>query len=108
MVKVKYGSAERHAEIAATRLLTALGFGADRMYLVPHLRCEGCPPFPFHTMWELQLIHARTIIAPHVMSHRSTDFNARWQIGAGPGPHEWARAFFDKVRQIVDAGPCPS
>ena len=38
VVKVKYGAGnpELHAEVAATRLLAALGFGADRMYRRPH------------------------------------------------------------------------
>jgi hypothetical protein len=49
VVKVKYGrNAEIPAEAAATRLLTGLGFGADRIYLLPRLRCYGCPPLPFH------------------------------------------------------------
>ncbi|MEO8522397.1 MAG: hypothetical protein ABI603_13605 [Acidobacteriota bacterium] len=49
-IKVKYGgSAELAAEVAATRLLTALGFGADRMYVVRRIRCAGCPRFPFAT-----------------------------------------------------------
>ena len=52
IVKVKYGSgnAELHAETAATRLLSALGFGADRMYVVARVRCAGCPPFPFRAL----------------------------------------------------------
>src|SRR4030095_14177050 len=43
-VKVKFGGAngEVYAEVAATRLLWALGFGADRMYPVKVL-CRGCP-----------------------------------------------------------------
>lgn len=43
-VKVKYGSlnGEVYAEVAATRLLWALGFGADRMYPV-RVACRGCP-----------------------------------------------------------------
>jgi hypothetical protein len=43
-VKVKFGSGngEVYAEVAATRLLWALGFGADRMYPVRVL-CRGCP-----------------------------------------------------------------
>jgi hypothetical protein len=47
-VKVKYGQRIRSfAEVAASRLLNVLGFGADRMYLVKKVRCAGCPPFPF-------------------------------------------------------------
>jgi hypothetical protein len=52
VVKVKYGWAnpEIHAEVAATRLLSALGFGADRMYLVRKVICQGCPAFPFQAL----------------------------------------------------------
>lgn len=43
-LKVKYGgtNGEVYAEVAATRLLWALGFAADRMYSVRVL-CRGCP-----------------------------------------------------------------
>ena len=43
-VKVKFGGAngEVYAEVAATRLLWALGFGADRMYPVKVI-CHKCP-----------------------------------------------------------------
>ncbi len=43
-VKVKYGAdnGEVYAEVAATRLLWALGYGADAMYPV-RVRCHGCP-----------------------------------------------------------------
>jgi len=42
-VKVKYGrgNGEVYAEVAASRLLWAIGFGADRMYPV-RVRCRGC------------------------------------------------------------------
>lgn len=50
-VKVKYGerplpNGEVPAEIAATRLLAALGFPVDRMNRVRSVRCHGCPPLP--------------------------------------------------------------
>ena len=43
-LKVKFGgnNGEVYAEVAATRLLWALGFGADRMYTVK-VTCKGCP-----------------------------------------------------------------
>lgn len=46
-VKVKYGedNGEVYAEVAATRLLWALGFGADRMYPVTVI-CRGCSSDP--------------------------------------------------------------
>ncbi len=52
IVKVKYGrgNPEVYAEPAATRLLTALGFGADRMYVVGRVRCAGCPPMPYPSL----------------------------------------------------------
>jgi hypothetical protein len=44
VIKVKFGDAngEVYGEVAATRLLWALGFGADRMYPV-RVICQGCP-----------------------------------------------------------------
>ena len=47
-VKVKYGdnNRETYAEVAATRLLWALGFGADHMYPVKVI-CRGCPADPY-------------------------------------------------------------
>ena len=51
-VKVKYGktNAETVTELAATRLLHALGFGADRVYAVPAVNCRGCPVYPYPRM----------------------------------------------------------
>jgi hypothetical protein len=54
--KVKYGyTKEIPSEIAATRLLHALGFGADRVSRIEKVRCYGCPFQPFHTrsLWEM-------------------------------------------------------
>jgi hypothetical protein len=49
VLKVKYGGTpEVAAEVAATRLLDAFGFGADQVSLVRTLRCFGCPREPFH------------------------------------------------------------
>jgi len=52
VVKIKYGSTnpELHAEVASSRLLNALGFGADRMYLVRKVHCAGCPALPFEAL----------------------------------------------------------
>jgi hypothetical protein len=75
LVRVKYGhTGEIHAELAATRLLTALGFGADRMYLVPHLRCYGCVRTPFYTMWALDYVHARNLVAHAIPDDAYVDF----------------------------------
>ena len=49
-VKVKYGekNGEVYAEVAASRLLWALGFKADT-YQPTRVTCNGCPPDPFRT-----------------------------------------------------------
>jgi hypothetical protein len=48
-IKVKYGASngEVFAEVAATRLFWALGFGADRMYPT-RVVCRGCSADPWH------------------------------------------------------------
>jgi hypothetical protein len=47
-LKVRYGNTngEVYAQVAATRLLWALGFWSNRMYPVK-VACAGCPPNPF-------------------------------------------------------------
>ena len=51
-LKIKYGGAnpELYAEVAASRLLTALGFMSDHMFVVRRVRCAGCPLFPFQAL----------------------------------------------------------
>ena len=46
-IRVKYGeqNGEIYSEVAASRLLWALGFGADRIYPVKVV-CKGCPADP--------------------------------------------------------------
>ncbi len=76
VVKVKYGhTGEIHAEIAATRILAALGFGADRMYLVPRVRCYGCVRTHFYTVWALDYVHARDLLNSRVPEDSYTDFD---------------------------------
>jgi hypothetical protein len=50
--RVKYGrgNPELYSEVATTRLLSALGFGADRMFVVRKVECGGCTPFPFQSL----------------------------------------------------------
>ena len=52
ILKVKYGAhnAELQAEVAGTRLLRALGFSADDMFVVRAVHCDGCPRFPFYSL----------------------------------------------------------
>jgi len=76
VVKVKYGwaTAEVHAEVAATRLLEALGFGADQMFFLPHLRCFGCPRFPFEVARGLDLVGMRETVVRRLPDDRFVDF----------------------------------
>ena len=75
VVKVKYGhTGEIHAEVAGSRLLAALGFGADRMYLIPRVRCSGCVRTPFYTNWVLDKVRARQFVARSVPEDSFTDF----------------------------------
>jgi hypothetical protein len=68
-VRIKYGKgAEIPAEAAATRLLRALGFGADEITLVRHLRCYGCPLEPFTTSKALQTVRAGGVYE-HVLDY---------------------------------------
>jgi hypothetical protein len=77
VVKVKYGyTGEIQAEIAATRLLTALGFGADYMYLVPRLRCYGCMRSPFYTNWVFDRVHARELLVRSIPDDAYSDFDS--------------------------------
>lgn len=75
VVKVKYGrTGEIHAEVAASRLLAALGFGSDRMFLVPRLRCYGCVRAPFYTAWAFDYVHATALLARSIPDDAYTDF----------------------------------
>jgi hypothetical protein len=74
-VRVKYGlGAEIPAEAAATRLLSALGFGADSVMLVERLRCYGCPKEPFVTMRFVEATRTTSLFERVVDHDRYTDF----------------------------------
>lgn len=61
-LRVKYGSSpEVPSEVASSRLLHALGFGADNVMLVDKVRCYGCPAEPFITMKTLGLAGMETL-----------------------------------------------
>src|SRR3954469_24880606 len=64
VIAVKYGhEPEIPAEVAATRLLAALGYASDHVYLLPRLRCHGCPENPYVTMVVLDVFGASAIRA---------------------------------------------
>jgi hypothetical protein len=111
IVKVKYGgTGEIPAEVAGTRLLRSLGFGADRMYVVPRVRCYGCPRFPFYLTWALDRLRARDAVTRHLPDDRYTDFE--WavverrfdgtEIKAG-GVAGWAWYELDRVDPTLGA-----
>jgi len=75
IVKVKYGSTtEIQGEVVASRFLTALGFGADRMYLVHHLRCFGCLRNPYDAARLLDRLNLREAAQSLVSDNRYWDF----------------------------------
>ena len=61
-IRVKYGtSLERHAEVAATALLKALGFGADLVSMARRVICHGCPHWPYHSSLAADRLRLRTL-----------------------------------------------
>lgn len=75
VVKVKYGhTGEVHAELAASRLVRALGFGADDMHIIERVRCYGCPREPYYALWVLDRLRATDTIADRLPQTRYTDF----------------------------------
>lgn len=74
VVKIKYGAGnpELPGEVAATRLLHALGFGADRMYVVKRVQCAGCPTYPFLTLRCLQEVGVKSACLPGGINYEST------------------------------------
>ena len=63
------------AEVAATRLLSALGFGADQVTLVERIRCYGCPINPFRTTKVADTAHTQTQYERSINYQRFTDFD---------------------------------
>lgn len=105
VIKVKYDrNGEIEAELAATRLLTSLGFGADRMYLVPRLRCHGCPRNPFRTYQLLELLRLDVAYTRRIDYDAYIDFewvSAERRLEApainGPEANGWAFHELDKI-----------
>ena len=74
-IRVKYGrTPEIPSEVAVSRLLHALGFGADDVMLVPKLRCYGCPAEPFLTMRTLGLAGAHELYGKVMKKESYKDF----------------------------------
>jgi hypothetical protein len=74
-VRIKYGTGpELPAEAAATRLLHALGFGADEVAFVPRLRCHGCPAAPFVIAKVVEATHTAPLYEKALDYEDSHDF----------------------------------
>lgn len=78
VVKIKYGSrnAEVFAEVAATRLLAALGFATDHMFVVDKVICRGCPPQPFIALRCHALTGWRGCFVDALDENRSVEFES--------------------------------
>lgn len=75
VIKVKYGrTPERPGEAAATRLLAALGFGADHVSILPKVRCHGCPWFPFQMRRFAELFFAEGLLEKATNPSGERDF----------------------------------
>jgi hypothetical protein len=75
VIKVKYGwTPEKSGEVAATRLLAALGFGADHVAMLPRLRCLGCPLFPFEMQEFAEAFYAPWLIGLLTAKDHPRDF----------------------------------
>jgi hypothetical protein len=74
-LRVKYGSTpEIPGELASTRLLHALGFGADDVQLYEKVICYGCPKNPFLTMKTLGLANAQELYGKVMDTKEHQDF----------------------------------
>jgi hypothetical protein len=115
VVRVKYGrgNPELHAEVAASRLLSALGFGADRMYVVKRVRCAGCPALPFQALRCLEETRLERPCFPTGIDYSHvTDFDhavverrmegRRLQATADQG---WAWFEIDRIDQAAGGSP---
>jgi hypothetical protein len=76
-IRAKYGQGEElPAEAAATRLLKALGFGADTVTLVERLRCYGCPREPFTMMKVVEATRTQHVLERFIERDSYQEF--RW------------------------------
>jgi hypothetical protein len=76
VIRVKYGhQPEIPAEVAATRLLAALGYAADDVYMVRRVHCRGCPVHPFVTMLLWDFVGQPLLPAYPVSSTHERDFD---------------------------------
>lgn len=75
LVRVRYGqdNPDVYTRVAATRLMAAIGFPANRVWVVARVRCFGCPAKPFDAIACLEKQPARRCF-PRVDYTRFRDF----------------------------------
>jgi hypothetical protein len=112
VVKVKYGpkNGEVFAEVAASRLLWALGFKADRMYPA-RVTCSDCPADPFAASKDDWKLGRPGKVAQHVFDPAAVERELPGSSIEVPDFEGWAWPELDKVnpgaggaaREHVDA-----
>jgi hypothetical protein len=97
-IKVKYGAdnGEVYAEVAATRLLWALGFPADRVYPV-RVDCQGCPADPRTDRGEKA---GRVLFDPAAVERKMK--GAAIEVSPDSG---WSWPELDEVREAAGGAP---
>jgi hypothetical protein len=97
-LKVKYGrdNGEIYAEVAASRLLWALGFGADRVYPV-RVICTGCP--------ESLKADSRSADGRAVFEYATVDREVEGYPVPGFEEEGWAWPDLDRVDATVGGAP---
>lgn len=93
-VKVKFGgtNGEVYAEVAASRLLWALGFRTDRMYPVKIL-CRGCPP----ELEGIGRLDGRRLIDPATIERKAA--------GEEMGEDGWGWPELDQIDERAGGAP---
>lgn len=112
-IRVKYGQTpEIPSEVAASRLLRALGFGADDVSLVEKVRCFGCPLEPFATMKTVDLTDTEGLYKKFVNYDKHQDFEwvavERKHPGRAIGTDEmkgWAFFELDQIDAAKGGAP---
>jgi hypothetical protein len=99
VAKVKYGKSngEVYAEVAASRLLWALGFGAERMYSV-QVTCRNCPIEPWFWSSERKVDLTTFEIASIQRKLDGEEIDVSGQEG-------WAWPELDQVDERVGGAP---
>jgi hypothetical protein len=97
-VKIKYGkeNGEVYGEVAATRLLWALGFGADRMYPV-RVVCRNCPVDPH--------ANSKPTAGQVTFDPAALEREAEGQILEDKEDSGWAFPDLDLVEETVGGAP---